>query len=212
MTQYTYLIILGQIYNDIVDQLTLYNNPLLSTTETSGVQILDNIYLIIDNELVYGSKIEIEYEITASAMNGLTGASVTDYFGRSGLTYDSNSKLLTEDRTNEEVGWKSTGDGEVTATFSAGGSLPSDFSKKIVLSKIISNNDETTFVNTALSGTSSYGVGQNSPTGLQRLVESEAVTIIPPTGTNSIIWIIITIFILLLIIILVRKFEKFKRN
>ena len=72
--------------------------------------------------------------------------------------------------------------------------------------------DETTFVNTALSGTSSYGVGQNSPTDLQRLVESEAVTIIPPTGTNSIIWIIITIFILLLIIILVRKFEKFKRN
>ena len=73
MTQYTYLIILGQIYNDIVDQLTLYNNPLLSTTETSGVQILDNIYLIIDNELVYGSKIEIEYEIEQTNLIQMNG-------------------------------------------------------------------------------------------------------------------------------------------
>ena len=177
------------------------------------MQVTDSIYLILENELAHGAKIEIEYEITAYALNGISGLTITDYVGDTGLDYDPEAKLLTEDRTNEEVGWKVNSEG-VTTTFSSGdsgGSMPSSISKKIVLSKLISTNDDNVYINTAVCSTASYGVGQSVASTFKREVTSEAVTIIPPTGENYVIIIAIASFVILIIILTTIKI-KTRRN
>lgn len=203
----------GQIYTDIVDQLVLNINPSLTVSGNGEVQTTDNIFMILDNELVQGAKLEIEYEITAYALNGVAGLTITDYVADSGLAYDPNSKLLTEDKTNEEIGWKYGDNGTVIATFdSNGGNMPSNTGKKIVLSKLLSTNDDTVYENTALCGTSSYGVGQTTASTLNRLVQSESVVIIPPTGENHIIEIAIALLGFILIVFLIIKKIKAKKN
>ena len=66
------------MYTIIVDQLVVNNDPLLSASGNGSVQALDDIYIILDNELTYGAKIEIEYEIEAYALNGLVEANIID--------------------------------------------------------------------------------------------------------------------------------------
>lgn len=203
----------GSMYTMIVDQLVVNNNPLLSASGSGSVQALNDIYIIVDNELTYGAKIEIEYEIEAYALNGLVAANIKDLVSQSGLSFDPNAKLLTEDKTNADYGWEANSDGTVTNTFSSdeeGGSKPANLGNKIVLSKIISSNDENIFVNTAIVGTSSYGVGQNTPSSFQNTVQSEAVIIIPPTGVSDFVKIIITIGIILLMVILIFTIRKVK--
>ena len=208
----------GTMYTMIVNQLVVNNNPLLSASGNGTVQALNDIYIILDNELTYGAKIEIEYEIEAYALNGLVSANIKDLVSQSGLSFDPNAKLLTEDKTNADYGWEANSDGTVTNTFSSdeeGGSKPPNLGNKIVLSKIISSNDENIFVNTAIVGTSSYGVGQNTPSSFQNTVQSEAVIIIPPTGVSDFVKIIITIGTILLMVILIfiiRKVKVKKKN
>lgn len=206
------------MYTIIVDQLVVNNDPLLSASGNGSVQALDDIYIILDNELTYGAKIEIEYEIEAYALNGLVEANITDLVSESGLSFDPNAKLLTEDRTNADYGWEANGDGSVTNTFSSdeeGGNRPPNLGNKIVLSKLISSNDENIFVNTAIVGTSSYGVGQNIPSTFQNIVQSEAVIIIPPTGVTDFVEVIIIIGAIILIIVsifIIRKVRIKKKN
>lgn len=215
MILFTCLIkMVGQIYTDIADQLTLNVDLQLSVPGNSNVQETDDIYIIVDNELLNGAKIEVEYEIMAYALNGIAGLTITDYVADTGLAFDPKAKLLTEDKTNEELGWTTCEEG-VTTSFSPdenGGNMPSGLSKKIVLSKIISNNDENAYVNTALCSTDSYGVGQNSASTFRRLVQSEYVIIIPPTGKNYIVIGIITALVgLILIIFFIGKKRKAKK-
>ena len=182
------------------------------------MQALDDIYIILDNELTYGAKIEIEYEIEAYALNGLVEANITDLVSESGLSFDPNAKLLTEDRTNADYGWEAKEDGSVTNTFlfdEEGGNTPPNLGNKIVLSKLISSNDENIFVNTAIVRTSSYGVGQNIPSTFQNIVQSEAVIIIPPTGVTDFVEVIIIIGAIILIIVsifIIRKVRIKKKN
>lgn len=215
MILFTYLIkMVGQIYTDIADQLILNVDLQLSVPGNSNVQETDDIYIIVDNELLNGAKIEIEYEIMAYALNGIAGLTITDFVADTGLGFDPKEKLLTEDKTNEELGWTTCEEG-VETSFSPdenGGNMPSGLSKKIVLSKIISNNDENAYVNTARCSTASYGVGQSSATIFRRDVQSEYVIIIPPTGKNYIVFGIVTVLVgLILIIFFISKKRKAKK-
>ena len=96
------------------------------------------------------------------------------------------------------------------------GNLPTSVGKKIVLSKLISTNDRNIFVNTAVCGSSSYGVGEDSATSYRRTVKSEYVRIIPPTGTVDkyiVLTIIVsTIIIFILIVFLTKKKKISKLN
>lgn len=217
----------GQIFTDLTDQLVLNIDPWLEVTNTNNVQVTDEIHLIVDNELLHGSLLEIEYEIITYALNGLVDVAITDYVGETGMVYDADAQLLTEDLTNKEIGWRESEDGvtyskafeeenENEDSSNSQGNLPTSVGKKIVLSKLISTNDINIYVNTAVCGSSSYGVGEDSATSYRRTVKSEYVRIIPPTGTVNkyiILTIIVsTIIIFILIVFLIKKKKISKLN
>lgn len=218
----------GQIYTDLTDQLVLNIDPWLEVTNTNNVQVTDEIHLIVDNELLHGALLEIEYEITTYALNGIVDANITDYVGETGMVYDPDAHLLTENLTNKDIGWKETEEGVTySATYeeddsedviieianseenkesndsNVGQNLPTSVGKKIVLSKLISTNDRNIYVNTAVCGSSSYGVGEDSATSYRRTVKSEYVRIIPPTGTVNKPIILITIISVIIICVVV---------
>ena len=101
----------GQIFTDLTDQLVLNIDPWLEVTNTNNVQVTDEIHLIVDNELLHGALLEIEYEITTYALNGIVDANITDYVGETGMVYDPDAHLLTENLTNKDIGWKETEEG-----------------------------------------------------------------------------------------------------
>lgn len=206
----------GQIYNDIVDQLTLNVSTLLSVSNNTYVQATDEIDIIIDNELVYGATLEIEYEMSIYALNGIEEAWITDYVSESGLSYNPKAKLLTEDKTNEEVGWVDGASG-ITINFEKeedDDDSPQSITKKIVLSRLLEAGNKNVFRNAALFGVSSYGIGETTASSFRRISRSEYLRIVPPTGTDNnyyTIIIIIAVISLLLIIYLIYKNIKKKR-
>lgn len=201
----------GVVYNEIVDNL-LASNDLMLEAVAPNILVSDKIFLFLDPEIAHGATLEIEYAITVTALNGLQGYKIKEDLNNNNLKFSENGKLITENKTNKEVGWRY--ENGVPVKNGSGGSTERN---KIVLSTVISAEDFSyTYKNIATCTIRSIGVGESTATTFSRTVESPELSIIPPFGNGNAdklelgkyIPIIITLIGTLAIIVIITKKKK----
>ena len=171
----------GTIYNEIVDNVLDSNSNMLDAN-ANNVLVSDKIFLFLDTEIAHGATLEIEYLITIEAANGIQSYIIQEDLGNNTLKYNENAKLITENKTNKQEGWKMING--IPIINGANGSR--NKKTKIVLSTVISSEDFSyTYKNTAICRLGSIGLGETAATTFTRKVESPEVIIIPPFGATS---------------------------
>ena len=171
----------GTIYNEIVDNVLDSNSNMLDAN-ANNVLVSDKIFLFLDTEIAHGATLEIEYLITIEAANGIQSYIIQEDLGNNTLKYNENAKLITENKTNKQEGWRMKNG--VPILNGANGSKSKK--AKIVLSTVISSEDFSyTYKNTAICRLGSIGLGETAATTFTRKVESPEVIIIPPFGATS---------------------------
>ena len=170
----------GSFYNQIVDNL-VQSNDIILDAKADNILVSDKIFLFLDPEIAHGATLQIEYVITVSALNGLENYTIEENLTNSNLKFRADNNLLTENKTNGQVGWKYV-NGKLIKT-GRGGTTEK---VKIVLSTVISAEDfRYTYKNKAICGIKSVGLGESVATGYSRVVESPEVSIIPPFGDGN---------------------------
>ena len=171
----------GTIYNEIVDNVLDSNSNMLDAN-ANNVLVSDKIFLFLDTEIAHGATLEIEYLITIEAANGIQSYTIQEELGNNTLKYNENAKLITENKTNKQEGWKMING--IPIINGANGSR--NKKTKIVLSTVISSEDFSyTYKNTAICRLGSIGLGETAATTFTRKVGSPEVIIIPPFGGTS---------------------------
>lgn len=202
------------IYNEIVYNVLDGNSNLLYV-DADNVLVSDRIFLFLDAEIAHGATLEVEYLITIQAINGIENYTIQEDLGNNNLKYNENAKLMTENKTNKDVGWKII-NGVPTLT---GGSVGKEKTAKIILSTVISAEDFSyTYKNMATCKLTSKGLGESAATKFTRKVESPEIIIIPPFGgteqkvgepskglTVTIALMMCTITVITAIIIIIKK-------
>ena len=103
-------VVLKDIFNEILYSVVEITS-LRRIVHSYGMLEGDNYYIAtIDNELLYGATVELEYSITIKSLKELNNIHVLDDLSSGGnnsfiFNYDPNSKLITEDNTNSYYNW-----------------------------------------------------------------------------------------------------------
>lgn len=95
----------GSFYNQIVDNL-VQSNDIILDAKADNILVSDKIFLFLDPEIAHGATLQIEYVITVSALNGLENYTIEENLTNSNLKFRADNNLLTENKTNGQVGWK----------------------------------------------------------------------------------------------------------
>lgn len=171
----------GIIYNEIIDNVLPSNSNMLEAN-ANNILVSDKIFLFLDTEIAHGATLEVEYLITIEAANGIQNYIIQEDLGNNNLKYNENAKLITENKTNKDVGWRLINGIPVLN----GGMGSKNKKAKIVLSTVISVEDFSyTYKNTAICRLSSVGIGETAATTFTRRVESPEISIIPPFGAEN---------------------------
>ena len=206
------------IYEDIC--YDLINNDVSDFIENAKNYFIanDDLYMFLDRELVQGCKLELEYLINIKCAMPVTHILLQRNVD-SKLSFDPSSKMISEDTTNEDYGWKvntnlsNTNDHNLVLTLdeqSNAGEEPlikakKTYQSKLLFSCLLSNKEDTNYTN-------ELAFRLNDAPNLTATLESMEVNIVPPFGANHsylpiiiLIIILVLIFIILLIIKLKHK-------
>ena len=197
----------GEVVDNVIEDFNFIQEP-------PYCMILDDkIVITLDNELMQGAVIEIEYEINIKSSYAMSSVEIED-LTNGNVVYNPNAKLITEDKTNSDYGWTLTGDSglytnqDKDIVFSNDSSIPKKgcLSKKIVYSRMLSPAEDANFEHATtfkLAGDSENGAAT---------VSSYSLIITPPYGENNINTNLI-IFIAIILTVVICSFAiKIKHN
>lgn len=98
--------IFNEIYNSIYSELVTVQPPNLDV-DTVNAQVLgEELIFFLDNELIQGATLEVEYLINVKTQFDCTSLLIEDLLGE-GFIFDENTKLLTDpSQTNKNFSWQ----------------------------------------------------------------------------------------------------------
>ena len=149
----------------------------------------DRVILTVDNTVLQGAVLEVEYNITLSRYayygtgsifeSKITDKRNTDNSNGDRLVFRSDGRLITENKTNGSYGWSEDENGDIIT-------ISNDGESKLVLSKVLSAEDMSERVykneaNAAIRFDNGTPEGQYY-SGLRS--KAPDVVIIPPFGGN----------------------------
>lgn len=189
------------IYNKIIE----ISEPTVELDVNEDyVGIMGNqIIMQMDPEILHGATLYIEYIISTTTAFDTNKITITDIPDKV-FQFDENQKLLSENKTNRDYGWKYQ-DGKVFIEYQGNTNAGSEFKKKIVLSTVLTPE---MLNNTSIYGnTANVSLQKNNGEIIQKnKLRAYEFLIIPPTGKyskNIAIGVYITVLISTLILILV---------
>lgn len=99
--------IVNDIYKTIYTQIISISEPKVTYQMNDVVALIGNDKFVaqVDEEILHGATIEIEYVLGFLIAFDYNNLNIKDYFS-SNLIFNPNQKLLTEDKTNADYGWK----------------------------------------------------------------------------------------------------------
>lgn len=138
----------GTILNDVVIQ----NDKV--TGLAGGIAYSDNLIITIDEEIIHGATLIVEYKFIAENTGTVACSEYKiDDLKDNKFIFKGNQKLLTEDTTNQEQGWKMTNSDTIEYSSTDPIKIGEKVEKKIVLSKVVSSSalddDEFAYQNSA---------------------------------------------------------------
>ncbi len=194
-----------EIYNMICSEVV--NSSVTDFTEKAQNYFVanDDLYMFLDQEMLQGSRLELEYVINIKTSIPCTKIELQDEVDKN-LSFDLSSKLISEDKTNEDCGW------EVNEELSYKDNhnlvlsikqLPEEGSEyvmrrgkgyqtKLVLSTLLTSQIEDMNYKNKLT----FRINEDD--NLTQSLEAMEVNIIPPFGEDKSynkIWILISLFI-----------------
>lgn len=193
--------IYDEIYNLICSEVV--SSSVTDFTENAQNYFVanDDLYMFLDQEMLQGSKLEVEYVINIKSSIPCIKLELQDEVDKN-LNFDLSSKLISEDKTNEECGWQvnenlSYKDGHNLVLSMT--KLPEENSElvmkrgrgyqtKLVLSTLLTNQIEDMNYKNKLT----FRINEDN--NLAQSLEAMEVNIIPPFGEDkgyNKIWILI---------------------
>lgn len=95
-----------EIYKLILKSTRYFKPPQYNTSSSSYTSFLDNkMYITADEEIMHGAEIAIEYLIKIESFEDIKRIFVKDICSPN-LMYNKDDKLITENHTNAQEGWK----------------------------------------------------------------------------------------------------------
>ncbi len=188
----------------------------------------DDLYMFLDQEMLQGSKLELEYIINLKSSIPCTKIELQEEVDKN-LNFEMSSKMISEDKSNEDYGWqvnedlsyKSTGDKKhnlvlsITQTPQNGQQYVMERGKsyqvKLLLSTLLTSQIEDMNYKNKLT----FRINEDN--NLSQTLEAMEVNIIPPFGEDKSyikIWIVILVCILtgISIIIYIKIKKKLDNN
>ena len=165
--------ILGQEETNLYEYSGIVSN--LTEDNPNMFIVGDEIYIIMDDELLHGATLEVNYTFKVNAFGGdINNYKISDNLSESGLKCD----------LSKNNGWRydDTDSGKIVydGEFISKGSLPAEIYLK--LSTMLSSNTDNTFTNKA-------GIKMNTENGSFQSEDNEmtsyTVSIIPPFGLSE---------------------------
>ena len=207
--------IYDEIYNLICSEVV--ESSITEFTENAQNYFItnDDLYMFLDQEMLQGSKLELEYIVNIKSSIPCTKIELQEEVDKN-MNFDLSSKLISEDKTNEDYGWQVNED----LSFQNGHNLvlsinetPDENSEyvirkgrsyqtKIVLSTLLTSQIEDMNYKNKLT------FRLNEDNNLSHTLEAMEVNIIPPFGEDKSyikIWIVVLVSIFVGINIIVYK-------
>ncbi len=179
-----------QLENNVYDYISQYiirESTIVPTSSGIGQPVLmsNQILLLVDEEILQGAILTIEYEMSVSRYSVYSDGEI--YYSKfldekdEKLAFDENTPLLTEQsKTNASYEWKMTDEGLVSNS--------ENNTVKLVLSTIITstNNSEGQVYENIAKCNTAFSIGDNGETA-RYLITSKAmnVVILPPFGLEE---------------------------
>ncbi len=182
------------IYDEIYMKVILLSEPTtnLDLNNAGIIPGSDRIILQVDSEILHGATLSVEYVISITNAFDAKNIVIKD-FPESSLQYSSSQKLLTENKTNADYGWRYQ-DGYLYSN-SGGNVTPAaqEYRKKLILTTILTSSvlnrssaftnyatfSEDKILNTGSTSTVAADVAQDGGK-----IRALSFLIIPPTGNN----------------------------
>ena len=217
----------SEIVNGIYNFIFWYfvdANSLTTTREKYGIIEVENggdFYMAtLDNELVYGSTLCIEYNIVIKTTEAIDSIKVIDYLPPY-LNYDPSALLLTEEnKKNQDYKWKydvnsNTVSCNVRPTLKQNqdGSYE-DIVLKLSLSAVLASNDDISYLTneadiTITTPDNNEFTTLDPSTPASKFLHSKSFSIIPPTGRNdSSLQLYATVISLNLLLVIILKIKN----
>lgn len=102
--------IVKDIYNEIYIRIIMMSDPkTVYNMNNAGIIFGDDkIIFQVDEELLHGATLEIEYVISITTAFDCNNIKINDFFSED-LVFSKDQKLLTEDKKNSDYGWRIEG-------------------------------------------------------------------------------------------------------
>ena len=210
-------VLLNAIFDEVITSFA-YITSLRKIVHSYGIIEGNNYYIAtIDNELLYGATLEMEYSITLKSSKEIGSIYVLDDLSSGGnntfvFTYDPNAKLITEDNTNSYYNWSNYSDPNFPNYIFCNPNqteVGKDITVKLLLSTTLSSEKDIDYLaNTAT-------VQFTDPTSsllYYSTVTSPGFSILPPFGKSDVdlrpYYVLITAHVGFIIVLIILKKKK----
>lgn len=218
--------IVEDIYNEIYFKIILMSEPVAEYNVSHDSVLIggDKIIFQLDEEILHGATLRVEYVISILSAFDMNNIVVNDIYS-SDFIFSSSEPLLTEPTaTNADYGWYVNGNTLVTTSGSQTISAATEYRTKLVLSTVLtperlpylsSIGNSMTFSLNNLSDNTTISVDETNSD-----IQALEVVIFPPFGTTDEseeykllqISLLITIFTLATIILIIFVYNNIKER
>lgn len=221
--------IANDIYNEIYTKLiTLLDPQIVYNISNAGIIAGDNKIIIeADEEILHGATLEVEYILSITSSFDSKNIKMTDLYCKD-FVFSRGQKLLTENKTNGDYGWRIEAGSLITDSGSNVINGSDEYKVKLVLSTVLTPtrlrelnklDNYATFKLNRVSDNQEINITENNTDTDDSNIKALRIVILPPTGTSyfedRIVWTLnITVLVvsIALIIICIIDYVKTKRK
>lgn len=197
--------IYDEIYGEICSEIISNSTDNFNQTGKNYFSTGDSIYMFLDQELLQGAKLQLEYIINIKAAFDCFKVELQGEIDDK-LSFDESARMITEDQTNADYGWVinedltyKDGHNKVISLCKESDSpyvikKGKKFEAKLYLSCLLTPKDDTNYANSIL-------FRLNGEQELTQRLQSVEINIVPPFGENQNKNIIILLVVVLNIIV-----------
>lgn len=197
--------IYDEIYGEICSEIISNSTDNFNQTGKNYFSTGDSIYMFLDQELLQGAKLQLEYIINIKAAFDCFKVELQGEIDDK-LSFDESARMITEDQTNADYGWVinedltyKDGHNKVISLCKESDSpyvikKGKKFEAKLYLSCLLTPKDDTNYANSIL-------FRLNGEQELTQQLQSVEINIVPPFGENQNKNIIILLVVVLNIIV-----------
>lgn len=219
------------IYNEIYLKIILLSDPktVYNINNAGIIAGDDKIIFQVDEEILHGATLEIEYVISITSSFDTNHIKIKDFYSED-LIFTPNQRMITENKINSDYGWKFENG---TLMTDSGGNITEaakEHKVKLILSTVFTptklrdlnkiGNYVTFSLNRIENGqTTNIVIDKNNTSTEETKIKALDFLIIPPTGyyflQKQIVWTLsasVAITSIVLIIVCIQDYSKIKRK